>query len=228
MRWVVDGPNAVENTQQPEHSGVCRVPRDFHYEALIVLGQIGEPIVKGDGTLSRTSPRRAGPEAMTDIGNGRVEHNSLNRAGEVIGVHSDIVALGIPNRPFLPPIGLGLRRPHGVLLRVARPVNDGRVTALRMRVLISMLSVILCFGVAGCEPDNDVYIQNQTDQKLYFVIIGDDGSWNERAPLYPQKTTTVGVLGSGCASGQFLVADGGRNVIKRFDQVCWHGTYSVP
>ena len=111
---------------------------------------------------------------------------------------------------------------------MARPVNDGRVTALRMRVLISILSVIFCFVVAGCEPDADVYIQNQTDQKLYFVIIGDDGSWNERASLYPQKTTTVGVLGSGCASGQFLITDVDRNVIKRFDQVCWHATYSIP
>ncbi len=91
-----------------------------------------------------------------------------------------------------------------------------------------MLSLIFCFAVAGCEPDNDVYIQNQTDQKLYFVIIGDDGSWSQRASLYPGMTTTVSVLDSGCASGHFLIADVDRKVIKRFDQVCWHATYSVP
>ena len=97
--------------------------------------------------------------------------------------------------------------------------NYWHVSALRTRLLIPVLSVVFCFGVAGCEPDNDVYIQNQTDQKLYFVIIGDDGSWNQTASRYPQKTTTVGVLGSVCAAGQFLVADAGRNVVKRFDHL---------
>ncbi len=95
-------------------------------------------------------------------------------------------------------------------------------------MLISILSVIFCFGVAGCQPDNDVYIQNSTDQKLFFVFIGEDGSWNEKGVLYPRETTAVGVLGSGCSTGQFVIAAADRNVIKRFDQVCWHATYSVP
>ena len=121
-----------------------------------------------------------------------------------------------------------MRRPNGVLFRVARPVNDGRVTALPTRVLISMLSAIFCLGMAGCEPDLDVYIQNGTDQKLYFVFIGEDGSWNEKGVLFPQKTTAVGVLGSGCSTGKYVIAALDRNVLKRFDQVCWHATYSVP
>jgi hypothetical protein len=60
--------------------------------------------------------------------------------------------------------------------------------------------------MAGCEPDLDVYIQNGTDQKLYFVFIGKDGSWNEKGVLYPQKTTAVGVLGSGCSTGKYVIA----------------------
>ena len=95
-------------------------------------------------------------------------------------------------------------------------------------MLISILSVIFCLGVAGCQPDNDVYIQNSTDQKLHFVFIGEDGSWNEKGVLYPRKTTAVGVVGSGCSTGEFVIAADDRDVMKRFDQVCWHATYSVP
>jgi len=87
-----------------------------------------------------------------------------------------------------------------------------------------MLSVIFCFAVAGCEPDNDVYIQNQTDQKLYFGFIGEDGSWNQKGVRYPQETTTVGVLGSGCSTGEYVIAAADRNVLKRLDRVCWHAT----
>lgn len=102
----------------------------------------------------------------------------------------------------------------------------------RRTIAAALFAVLSLFALSGCTRDGDVYFTNNTDQQLSIAFIGTDGTWYDKGRLPPHKTTAIGIFGSGCSDDRdgsaFVAADAGRNIVKRFDQLCWHGTYSIP
>jgi hypothetical protein len=96
----------------------------------------------------------------------------------------------------------------------------------------AVFAVLSLFALSSCTRDLDVYFTNDTDQQLSIAYVGPDGSWNDKGPLPPHRTTALGLFGSGCGRAhqgeQFVAAGAGHNIVKRFDEICWHGTYSIP
>ncbi len=102
----------------------------------------------------------------------------------------------------------------------------------RRTIAAALFAVLSLFALSGCTRDLDVYFTNNTDQQLSIVFIQVDGRWDDLGRLPPHKTTAIGIFGSGCSDNRdgsvFVAAYAARNIVKRFDQLCWHGTYSIP
>lgn len=92
-----------------------------------------------------------------------------------------------------------------------------------------LLLALAVFSVSACTPDEDVYFQNNTSQRLYLMPreLPKSGKFARHA-IPPDQMSYLQLVSKGSCTTSWLIYDEREVVVKDPGRMCWHDTVTIP
>ena len=107
-------------------------------------------------------------------------------------------------------------------------IIDAPTNSERCELPALIAPLVLLLTLTGCNPDDRVFFQNNTDQILYVHPRQPDPGVMPNMRIEPNRTTPMNLVDDRGCSTFYVITDKDGNLVKDPGQICWHDTVTIP